>query len=243
MTAAKPDRDAGRADTVELAATIPRQSLADAVYAAIREAITNKTFLPGRRLTEAGLAEQLDVSKTPVREALLRLREVGLVEPTGGRGGRVVRPSAKRLTDAFEVRAAIEPFTARVAAQRASAGERRGIESAALGSMNAASAADIELFRHHDGTFHRLIATASGNPQLERMLDDTLVVICALVERDVPDIATSIDGGRQHVEIADAIAERRAGDAALGMHEHIEMVSGHILAEFARKQGVDVDAG
>lgn len=229
---ALPGPATGGANVGELPAAERPRSLADAAYAAIREAITNKTFPPGRRLTEAGLAKQLEMSKTPVREALLRLRQVGLVEPTGGRGGRVVSPSAKRLADAFEVRGAIEPLTARGAAQRASAGARRVIESAALGSMEAAAAGDIELFRRHDGTFHRRIAAASGNPQLERMLDDTLVLIAALVERDMPKLATTIDGGRQHVAIADAISERRADDAALQMRAHIEMVSAHMLGAF-----------
>lgn len=237
MSVARPAPPARSAQAGELAAAARPQSLADSAYAAIREAITNKTFPPGQRLTEAGLAKQLNMSKTPVREALLRLRQVGLVEPSGGRGGRVVSPSAKRLADAFEVRGAIEPLTARGAAQHASAGARRAIESAALASMDAAAAGDFELFRRHDGTFHRLIAGASGNRQLERMLDDTLVLISALVERDMPKLATTIDGGRQHVAIAGAISERRDAEAASQMGAHIEMVSAHMLAAFGSAEG------
>ncbi len=56
------------------------ESLADVVYSAIREAIVSKQLLPGERVTEAGLATRLHVSKTPVREAMLRLQEVGLIE-------------------------------------------------------------------------------------------------------------------------------------------------------------------
>lgn len=167
----------GDGHTGQLAEASRPQSLADAACVAIRGAITQKTFPPGLRPTETGLARQLKVSKMPVREAPLRLRQVALIEPTGGRGGRVTSSSAERLTDAFQVRGAIEPFTARLAAERALVGQRRAIESAALGSMEAASAGEIELFRHHDGTLHRLIA--------------------------------------------EAIAERRGGDAARAMHQHI----------------------
>lgn len=81
--AAPQDEDAGPAELV-----LPHkpESLADVVYETIREAIINRVIPPGSRLTEAALADQLNVSKTPVREALLKLRQIGLVEPSGRRG-------------------------------------------------------------------------------------------------------------------------------------------------------------
>ena len=68
------------------------ESLSDVVYETIRDAIVHRTIPPGARVTETGLAKQLDVSKTPVREALLKLREIGLIEPHGACGGRGVAP-------------------------------------------------------------------------------------------------------------------------------------------------------
>ena len=68
-------------------------SLTDAVYEAIRRGIIDRRLAPGSPVTEAALAEQLGVSKTPVREALLRLKDIGVIEPNGKRGGRVVQLS------------------------------------------------------------------------------------------------------------------------------------------------------
>jgi DNA-binding GntR family transcriptional regulator len=71
------------------------ESLTDAVYQAIREAIVNCTLEPGSRATEEGFPSAFGSSKTPVREALLKLREIGLLEPDGPRGFRVVRSSER----------------------------------------------------------------------------------------------------------------------------------------------------
>lgn len=68
-------------------------NLTDLVLDALRQSIVDQTLAPGQQVSEASLAKSLQVSKTPVREALLRLRHIGLVEPAS-RGLRVVRPSA-----------------------------------------------------------------------------------------------------------------------------------------------------
>src|SRR2546429_2443129 len=67
------------------------ESLADMVYDAIRRLVMDKTLPPGSRVSENALAERLGVSKTPVREAMLRLRQIGVIQSDGVRGGRVAR--------------------------------------------------------------------------------------------------------------------------------------------------------
>ena len=94
-------------------------SLTDAVYEAIRRGIIDRRLAPGSPVTEAALAEQLGVSKTPVREALLRLKDIGVIEPNGRRGGRVVQLSEVSVRRAYEVRDALEPYAAGRAAERA----------------------------------------------------------------------------------------------------------------------------
>src|SRR5919204_5450508 len=95
------------------------ESLAEMVYEAIRQSIMDKTLKPGSRVSEVGLARQLGVSKTPVREAMLRLRRIGVIESEGLRGGQVVRPSAAAIRQAYELREALEVFAVRqVAAER-----------------------------------------------------------------------------------------------------------------------------
>ena len=100
------------------------ESLTQLVYQALRDAIISKRLPPGERVSEASLARQLRVSKTPVREALLRLHAIGLVEADGGRGGRIVRPSAELIQHTYEVRGALESLAARLAVERATPAQR-----------------------------------------------------------------------------------------------------------------------
>ena len=93
-------------------------TLTHVVLEAIRSAIVNQELPAGARVTEAGLARQLNVSKTPVREALLQLREIGLIEADERRGGRILSPSRSTISDAYEVREALEVFAAGAAATR-----------------------------------------------------------------------------------------------------------------------------
>ena len=101
------------------------------MYAAIRDAMVRKELAPGERVTEAGIAKRMDVSKTPVREAMLRLEEVGLIEPDGIRGSRVVQPSPAVFTQAFEVREVLEGYLAEKAATRADGAQAERIAEAA----------------------------------------------------------------------------------------------------------------
>ena len=77
------------------------ESLADMVYDAIRRLVMDKTLPPGSRVSENALAERLGVSKTPVREAMLRLRQIGVIQSDGVRGGRVARPSRTAIRRRF----------------------------------------------------------------------------------------------------------------------------------------------
>lgn len=206
------------------------QSLANLAYESIREAIAHKVLPPGRRLTEADLAKQLHVSKTPVREALLRLRQVGLIEPDGQRGMRVITPSAARMRYAFEIREALETFTARTAAEQAEAADREAVVEAAQRSGDAAEAHRFDEFRRWDMTFHAAIAAAVGNPRIESILDDVHTLVSALLERDAPHLEAGVDA-QAHVEIAAAICAGDADAAAAAMRGHLRYVKGLVLSK------------
>lgn len=206
-----------------LAAAERPRSLGTVAYDAIREAITSKTLPPGRRLTEVELAEQLNVSKTPVREALLRLRQVGLIEPDGQRGVRVITASADRIRYAIEVREALEAFTARSAAEGASEAQRAAVLDAARASAKAAADGRFDDFRRWDHDFHGAIAAVVGNPRIESILDDVHALVAALLERDLPHVETGVDA-HAHLTIAEAIVQGRPDAAAAAMREHLRCV-------------------
>ena len=208
------------------------ERLADVVYEAIRHSIMDKTLPPGARLTESGIAEQLGVSKTPVREALLRLRRIGVIEPDGVRGGRVVRPSLSAIRQAYEVREALEVFAVRVVAERGLSGpDLERIGEAARLSYEHAAGGDQAGFREWDFVFHRAIADAAANPHLAGLIEDVFTLIGTLRQRDFPDTGFSVDCGKAHIRIAEAIAHREVAEAEQATREHIRQVEGYVLAE------------
>jgi DNA-binding GntR family transcriptional regulator len=199
-------------------------TLTDIAFARIREAIVTRELEPGARVTEAGIAKQLAISKTPVREAMVRLREVGLIEP----GNRVVRQSDDTVRHAYELREVLETFTARTAAARAGADARRAIVDAAARTLAGARAGDINAFRAADVVFHEAIAEAAGNPRVRNAIENAMALVRALSERDRAATHVFIDLAESHVAIADAIARGDGDSAARGMAEHIRLVEQHM---------------
>jgi DNA-binding GntR family transcriptional regulator len=206
------------------------EPLTSVVYETIRRAVIDRRIPPGVRITESGLAAQLGVSKTPVREALLRLRQVGVVEVDGRRLLRVVRPCEASITCAYEAREALEVFTARKAAERAGGDETGAIALAAERSLEAAGERDLDAFRVWDGEFHRAIARVADNPRLARMIEDVTTLILTLRERDLPTDGASLECGRAHVAIARAVAAGDCAGAEEAMRRHLRHVAASVSA-------------
>lgn len=214
-------------------------SLTQIVYDAIREAIVNKTLPPGGRVSEASLARQLAVSKTPVREALLRLQSVGLVEADGNRGARVVQPSESAIMCAYEVRAVLEAAAARFAAERAAPTEGLHLVELAQKSLSCAEVGDREGFLQWDGVFHRAIAEAAGNLQLRELVENALTLTSALRQRDIPENgAYSVKCGKHHTRIASAIKRGLGEQAAEAAQVHVLDVRDHLLDVLHPDSGV-----
>jgi DNA-binding GntR family transcriptional regulator len=206
------------------------ESLTQAVYRAIREAIVNRSLEPGARTTEESLASALGVSKTPVREALLKLRLIGLLEADGPRGLRVVRSTPRAIHEAYQVREALETFAAFDAAGHADASWCRAIQESARRSLDAAETDDLKAFRDFDTEFHLAIHHAVNNPRLSAMIDDLMALLVPLHDRDVPvDEDDAVECARAHVDIAAAITRGDALEAPALMRTHIRSVKELVL--------------
>jgi DNA-binding GntR family transcriptional regulator len=208
------------------------ESLTQIVYQTLRDAIISKRLPPGERVSEASLARQLRVSKTPVREALLRLHAIGLVEADGGRGGRIVRPSAELIRHTYEVRGALESLAARLAAERATPAQRSQLLELAAASLAAAQDQDLDGFRRHDEAFHDVLAAASANSYLARLIDNAYTLTAAARQRDVPRAGDSTDCATGHIRIAEAVAGADAAAATAEAAAHVEMVGRLVLQAF-----------
>lgn len=211
------------------------ESLTQIVYDTIRDAIVSKVLPPGHRVSEAGLARQLQVSKTPVREALLRLHAIGLVEEVdGSRGVRIVRASRESIQHACEVRAALEALAARLAASRATTAQCAHLVEVAGLSLARAREDDVDGFRSHDQEFHDALTAATCNPYLVGLIGNAYTLADALRQRDVPSARDSVECAIQHVAIAEAVARGDGDAAAAATSAHVEKVEQLVMAAFLR---------
>lgn len=208
-------------------------SLSAWVYNAIRRAIIDGTLPAASRVTEAALAKEMNVSKTPVREALLRLREIGLIESEGPRAGRIITPSLEQLRDTYDIRCALEPVSARLAGGRADQETLALAAKQAQLTVDAANRHDVAAYREADEAFHSLVGQASGNQKLARMIDDVNALISALRMRALPGIDASPLCASQHVAIVAALVKGDSVQAEKLMSEHVNHVASEVLRAVA----------
>lgn len=207
-------------------------SLTDMVLETIRDAIVDKTLSPGQRISEASLATALQVSKTPVREALLRLSHIGLVEPVD-RGMRVILPAARTIRNAYELRAGVERTAASLASERAGPDDKGRIAQAAQESLVRARDGDVAGFRRCDAAFHRAVAVTARNELVASSIGDLLVLTRALRDRDVPTSGDSVRCAEEHLEVTQALSAGDAESAGRLMSEHVLHVMRMVLAALA----------
>jgi DNA-binding GntR family transcriptional regulator len=145
----------------------------DAVYEVLRRSILDGELPPGHRLRSDVLANELEVSRTPVREALRKLETEGLVDAS--RSGLVVRQSSEEdLVEIFYLREALEGMAARLAAENATRAEIDELNALFEDMEAVAARGDIALVRKLTGEFHLLVCRASHNKRLIQSLQGLL---------------------------------------------------------------------
>jgi DNA-binding GntR family transcriptional regulator len=146
---------------------------AEAVYQALRHGIVHGSLAPGERLRSDALANEMRVSRTPVREALRKLEAEGLVAHSGAR--LVVRAfSEQDLTELFYVREALEGMAARLAAENATPSEIAQIRELLEDMETVRRRGDVAALRRLTGEFHQSVCRASHNNRLLHSLQSLL---------------------------------------------------------------------
>jgi DNA-binding GntR family transcriptional regulator len=201
------------------------QSVVDRVYAALRFRIVSGELARGTKLRQEALAEELGVSRTPLREALRRLAAEGLVEFLPNRGARVTQLQLKQIRAAYEARLALEPGAARFAARRRPAGE--------IAAMHAAIADQRRRRRSRDAyaasrAFHLALVHAAGNEYLARFAETLWVpgLAEAIYERQAANPDALRHDVPEHAAIVEAI---EAGDE----DRAAELTRAHIASALA----------
>jgi DNA-binding GntR family transcriptional regulator len=143
--------------------------LRDKVVAELRQRIIDGSYAPGDRLTEDRLAEAFGVSRNPVREAIRVLESEGLVVAQPRRSAVVATLSRQDVQDLFDVRLALEPLAARLAAQRAGPAAAAALHEITAAAGAAAAARQLDRVAELNTRFHATICGYSGNLLLRTM--------------------------------------------------------------------------
>ncbi|RYG57959.1 MAG: GntR family transcriptional regulator [Alphaproteobacteria bacterium] len=142
-------------------------SLKDAAYEGMRRRILDNVWLPGYRALEQEIALELGVSRTPVREALIRLEREGLVQVIPRHGMRVLPMSATDMREIYEVLTALESMAVElVATRRPSEAELQPLVKATTAMEQALIENDLDAWALADESFHERLVTMSGNRHL-----------------------------------------------------------------------------
>jgi DNA-binding GntR family transcriptional regulator len=193
-----------------------RGLLREDVYRHLRDAIIDGQYQPGERLRDADLASELGVSRTPVREALRRLEDEGLIETWANRWTRVA---------AIDVGEAERVYPIIWTLERLALSQAGGLPEAALDELRAANDRVREGLRAHDAVkaseadrdFHQLIIDAAGNPEITRITDELKLRLRRLEVHYFGGSVLAEASSAEHQAVIDALAagDRDAAGAAI----------------------------
>ena len=205
--------------------------LREVVYETLREAIRNGALTPGERLMEIQLAEELGVSRTPVREAIRKLELERFVVMLPRRGTYVANLSLKDINEVFEIRAALDGLAAGLAAERITEEELEQMERLLVEIADCIEQHNNQKIVEADEAFHDILYRASRNERL-------VGIICNLREQFARFRSVSIKyPGRlqntleEHRQLVEAIAQRNPEAAQQKAREHIENAEQTLLLE------------
>ncbi len=197
-------------------------SLEERVYLLLEEEILSGKLHRGEQLREIALSERLEVSRTPIRGALHRLAEEGLVELCANKGATVIGITSDDIKDIYAVRMRLEGLAARLAAERMSEKDRAHLCEVTELSEFYLKRGDDEKRGELDSEFHNTIFRASGSRHLNKILSDLHKNIKAYRRLSLKNTDRAEKSILEHREILEAILKRDADEAERLTSIHVE---------------------
>ncbi|MFK7876129.1 MAG: GntR family transcriptional regulator [Paracoccaceae bacterium] len=208
-----------------------KNSLVGGAYEQLRAEILCNHMPPGYQAPEAEIALRLSMSRTPVREALIRLEAEGLVELIPRRGARVLPISAADMAEIYEILLAVEPeAAANFAARQPDAITLAPLEAATRQMEKALEAKDLDAWGVADDLFHQTLLALHGNRRLSAIVSEVMAQahrarIVTLRLRDMPYKSTA-----DHRDILDALRAGASDQARTAFRAHRRRTSAELLA-------------
>lgn len=200
---------------------VVQQSTAGLIAEQLRESVITGKITAGTQLSEAALAEAFGVSRGPLREAMQRLLQEGLLRSERNRGIFVKKLTHNDIEDIYDARTAIESAAIRMVIGRRNSADLSTLHDACADISHAAASGERQSVSDADLSFHAALVSASGSPRLVRMqatlLAETRMCITAL-EATQGDVATVAD---EHRRILDALESGSLEAALVRLEDHM----------------------
>jgi len=206
---------------VRQAVHAPLETIKGRAYDHIRRGILDATLPGGTALSEYQLADQIGVSRTPVREALKRLEHEGLVRSVPRRGTFVADLSVRDIVEIYEVRIPLEVLAARVSAERMGMDEAKELLAELERVEKLALQGRVEAAREHDVHLHKRIIASTSNGRLAQILatlDDQVHRIRHRALSTPTRLSASL---KEHRRVIEAILRRDSPGAEEAMRDHL----------------------
>ena len=205
----------------ELEPTVTREALPDRVYAVLKRRILTCRLLPGERLIEKDLCSEMNVSRTPLREALNRLGLEGLITLEPYKGYEVTSLTLKDIRNLSELRGIVESEAAALAALRATQAEIDALLRIAALHYKPGDRATYETYLRVNSAFHLSLARCSHNDRLES-------IVASVIDQIQRPLYLGLDVGldpneatREHELVIDAIRRRDSRSARKLMRDQV----------------------
>lgn len=213
---------------------ISRNVLSNKVYAAIKEMVTNHRFQPGARLNVEKISKELEVSRTPVWEAVRRLQQEGLLQNIPYRGVFMVEMTLERALELYQVREALEGLAARLAALYSNEKILDKMGEILENQIKVVEKGDLLGYSRTDFDFHSLIHKMSRNAVLQEMLESLKTKMQPITVEVRPLLQRLYE---DHLEIIDVIRAKDPEKSEKVLRRHNRVVQAQIQKEIERLGG------
>ena len=210
---------------------VNHSTLNQRVYTQLREMILTGTLPSGSQIDERRLAEDLQVSRTPLREAISQLAKEGIIEYRPYRGNLVRTFTAKQVNDLYQVRKALESLAMRLAIPKLSQEHIEQIRHILDDVQSALDLGDMDAYTESDRRFHNAIIRITGNETLIESLNrlGAQIQMIRFIANHDPDVVHRT--AKERPLILAALETRDADRAAQLMEDHIEGVRKAVLTQ------------
>lgn len=223
--------------------TVSDRNISAKVADELRDAIQNGRLEPGERLVERKLADSLGVSHIPVREALAKLTEEGLVERTPRRGARVASLSEKEVTEITGLRIVLEQYVARSVQSTWTPKSDAALRRIVKQMVDAAEKSHLEALFALDRRFHETLWEMADNRTLLTIASQLRSRINGFLRAANAALAADelVAHARSHEALVDALASGDPATAEAAMAAHVEIAADriHAVAESSMREGDD----